>query len=101
MTKQETALLPMEAADEPSGVGEWYVNTVNEGPIETTIIVRTDSTYNAKRVAHAIAAAPDLLEACKAMTQVVEQLIPEPSARGVADVVLFSARAAIAKAEGK
>lgn len=42
----------------------------------------------------------ELLDACKTLTSVIEQLIPEPSARGVADVVLAQARAAIAKAEG-
>lgn len=34
-------------------------------------------------------------EALRNLIQVVEQLVPEPSARGVADVVLFQARAAI------
>ena len=48
--------------------------------------------------ARLIAAAPDLLEACLRLVDVIEQLIPEQSARGVADVVLAQARAAIAKA---
>lgn len=41
----------------------------------------------------------DLLAACENLISVIEQLIPEPSARGVADVVLFQARAAVAKAK--
>lgn len=45
-------------------------------------------------------AAPDLLAACDSAVQIIEQLIPEPSARGVADVVLFILRAAILKATG-
>lgn len=45
-----------------------------------------------------IAAAPELFDACNMAIQVIEQLIPEPSARGVADVVLAQLRAAIAKA---
>lgn len=44
----------------------------------------------------------DCCEAIDALIQTVEQLIPEPSARGVADVVLFQGRAAIANAfEGR
>lgn len=50
--------------------------------------------------ARLIAAAPDLLAACEAGVQTIEQLIPEPSARGVADVVLFQLRAAIRLATG-
>ncbi len=42
----------------------------------------------------------DLLAACENLISAIEQLIPEPSARGVADVVLAQARAAIAKYEG-
>lgn len=47
-----------------------------------------------------LAASDDLLAAVRSLVQIVEQLIPEPSARGVADVVLFQGRAAIARAEG-
>lgn len=50
--------------------------------------------------AHLIAAAPKLLAACENAVQIIEQLIPEPSARGVADVVLHQLRAAIAEAKG-
>lgn len=50
--------------------------------------------------ARLIEAAPDLLAACDNAVQIIEQLIPEPSARGVAEVVLFQLRAAIAKAGG-
>lgn len=41
----------------------------------------------------------ELLQSLRGLVHVVEQLIPEPSARGIAEVVLFGARAAIAKAE--
>jgi len=51
-----------------------------------------------KANARLIAAAPELLEACRTLVSVVEQLIPEESVRGVADVVLYQGRAAIAKA---
>lgn len=51
-----------------------------------------------KRGACLIAAAPELFDACNMAIQIIEQLIPEPSARGVADVVLTQLRAAIAKA---
>lgn len=47
------------------------------------------------------AASPELLEACNNAVQIIEQLIPEESARGVADVVLHQLRAAIAKATGE
>ena len=46
------------------------------------------------------AGAGALLAACENLISVIEQLIPEPSARGVADVVLAQARDAIAKVEG-
>lgn len=55
-------------------------------------------THPSDANARLIAAAPELLEACSTLVQVIEQLVPEPSVRGVADVVLFQARAAIAKA---
>ncbi len=41
----------------------------------------------------------ELLAACHTLVSIVEQLIPEESARGVADVVLAQGRYAIAKAE--
>ena len=44
--------------------------------------------------------APALLEALEESVQTIEQLIPEPSARGVAEVALFQARAAILEAKG-
>lgn len=47
-----------------------------------------------------IAAAPDLYDALTTAVQVIEQLIPEPSARGVADVVLAQARSALSRASG-
>ena len=46
-------------------------------------------------------AAPEMLAALETGVNVIEQLIPEPSARGVADVVLAQMRAAIAKARGE
>lgn len=63
--------------------------------------VNTDTPYTDEavdRLGSIIDAAPDLLEACLRLIDVTEQLIPEQSARGVADVVLAQARAAIAKA---
>ena len=42
----------------------------------------------------------ELLDACRTLVSIVEQLIPEESVRGVADVVLTQGRDAIAKAEG-
>ncbi len=53
-----------------------------------------------KANARLIAASPELLEACRNLVSIVEQLIPDESVRGVADVVLAQGRAAIAKAEG-
>jgi len=40
----------------------------------------------------------ELESALSKLIQVVEQLVPEPSARGVADVVLYHARLALARA---
>ena len=40
-----------------------------------------------------------LVEACTILVSTIEQLIPEPSARGVADVVLAQARSALARGE--
>lgn len=51
--------------------------------------------------ARLIATAPELLAALETTVSVIEQLVPEPSALGVADVVLYQARAAIAKARGE
>lgn len=50
--------------------------------------------------AHKLACYDELVAACNNLVQIVEQLIPEESARGVANVVLFQARTAIAKAKG-
>lgn len=50
--------------------------------------------------AKVMAAAQELLAALVTAVSTIEQLIPEPSVRGVADVVLAQARAAIAKATG-
>lgn len=52
-----------------------------------------------KNDAPLICAAPDLLAACESAIQIIEQLIPEPSARGVAGVVLFQLRVAVAIAK--
>lgn len=46
-------------------------------------------------------AGPALYGALENAVQVIEQLVPEPSARGVADVVLFQARAALASARAE
>lgn len=91
--------------------GPWKVWGIDsEGPhvlsLDATIVARLDPWKGKCRDemngnAHLIAAAPDLLDACHNAVQIIEQLIPEPSARGVADVVLSQLRAAIAKATPK
>lgn len=58
------------------------------------------AVYDTRKVADRMAASDALLAACEAGVQTIEQLIPEPSARGVADVVLFQLRAAIRLATG-
>lgn len=60
----------------------------------------TDCKAMTRANARLISAAPDLLAACEGAVQIIEQLIPEPSVRGVADVVLHQLRAAIAAAKG-
>jgi len=59
---------------------------------------RDEVTANAELIMRALNCHDDLLESCKRLIDVIEQLIPEKSARGVADVVLFYARDVIAKA---
>lgn len=51
---------------------------------------------SARRAAEALPAARDSLDT---MIQLVEQLLPDPSKRGVADLVLFQASAALASLE--
>lgn len=52
-----------------------------------------------EEIAAKFAAAPELLDACRNALQIIEQLIPEESARGVAEVVIFQLATVIAKAE--
>lgn len=73
----------------------------DDGYLVATCDPGHSSRFNAAANADMIAAAPDLLAACYNLVSVVEQLIPEPSVRGVADVVLSQAWAAIAKAKGQ
>lgn len=49
----------------------------------------------ADSVVAVVNAYPALVAACHNQVSVIEQLIPDPSARGVADVVLEQARAAL------
>ena len=63
-----------------------------------------DEEYDATAVAAnamVFTATPELLDACCTLVSIVEQLIPEESVRGVADVVLAQGRYAIAKATGE
>lgn len=59
---------------------------------EAVDVVRADASL--------IAASPELLAALESAVQVIEQTAPKDVPCGVIDVVLFGARAAIAKARG-
>lgn len=65
--------------------------------------VALTEAYDAGRedVARGRAAVLDLCAALENAMSVIEQLIPEPSARGVADVVLVQGRAALVKVRGE
>jgi len=77
------------------------INHVFGGANFGEIVAQTGCNYpRCQANARLIAAAPDMLAACDSAIQIIEQLIPEPSARGIADVVLVQIRRAIAKAEG-
>lgn len=93
------AKLPkLEAADEPAGDGEWWVTSVNKGPIDTVIVIRSGDTVTAKRVADAIAAAPDLLRHCQTMLSWWEKN-PDVLKR-FPTLAIDEIRAAIRKAQG-
>lgn len=54
---------------------------------------------NAALIVNAVNLHGELFDACNNAIQVIEQLVPEESARGVANLVMFQLRAAIAKAQ--
>lgn len=84
-----------------------WLDVGNPSPTLATIELDGDGVIriygeDAKAVAaiivRAVNAHDALVSACSTLIQVVEQLIPEPSARGVADLVLFQARVALGQA---